>query len=133
MTITPSMMYWFTRLDNIHGFCNVLCLLFGLGVIIMIVATVGTAADGCYNEDNPHCKRNIKILKKIWMTVCGFLLFGILGSIFVPTSRQMAMIYVVPQLTESQIVKQDIPELYDLGINALKDWLKKDETNATNK
>ena len=43
------------------------------------------------------------------------------------------MIYVVPQLTESQIVKQDIPELYDLGINALKDWLKKDETDATNK
>lgn len=132
MTITPSMMYWFTRLDNIHGFCNVLCLLFGLGVIIMIIATVATAADGCYDETNPHCNRNLKFLKKIWLTVCGFLLFGILGSIFVPTSRQMAMIYVVPQITESQVVKQDIPELYDLGVNALKDWLKKDETNGNN-
>lgn len=124
MTITPATMYWFTRLDNIHCFCNVLCLLFGLGIVIMIVATVATAADGCYDETNPQCKRNLKFLKKIWMTVCGFLLFGILGTIFVPTSRQMAMIYVVPQITESQVVKQDIPELYDLGVNALKDWLK---------
>ena len=45
----------------------------------------------------------------------------------------MAMIYVVPQITESQIVKQDIPELYDLGVNALKDWLKKDKENADEK
>ena len=90
----------------------------------MIIATVATAVDGCYDETNPHCRRNLKFLKKIWMTVCGFLLFGILGAIFVPTSKQMAMIYVVPQITESQVVKQDIPELYDLGVNALKDWLK---------
>ena len=54
-------------------------------------------------------------------------LFAILGLIFVPTSKEMAMIYVVPNIAESQVIKQDIPEVYDLGINALKDWLKKNK------
>ena len=44
----------------------------------------------------------------------------------------MAMIYVVPQITESQVVKQDIPELYDLGVNTLKDWLKGDVKDKGN-
>lgn len=34
------------------------------------------------------------------------------------------MIYVVPSITESQVIKQDLPEIYDLGVKSLKNWLK---------
>ena len=40
------------------------------------------------------------------------------------------MMYVVPHIAESQAVKQDIPELYDLGVDALKDWLKQKKTKG---
>ena len=72
-------------------------------------------------------KSIVKWQKKVCKILFFPWLFAILGLIFVPTSKEMAMIYVVPNIAESQVIKQDIPEVYDLGINALKDWLKKNK------
>ena len=123
MTITPATMYWFTRLDGITGACSIIAV---VGAFILLFLSVGYWATGG-NTDEMYEHKTVGGILKWFVPVW---LFGLIGVLFIPNSKQMAMIYVVPQITESQVVKQDIPELYDLGVNALKDWLKKDKENG---
>ena len=119
MTITPATMYWFTRLDGITTLFAVITFVGAFALLFLIMGYYATKAGASTNDENDH-KSISSVLKwfvPVWVV-------ALLGLLFVPNSKQMAMIYVVPALTESQVVKQDIPELYDLGVNALKDWLK---------
>lgn len=125
MTITPATMYWFTRLDRIAAACDITLFLGGLALLFLSIAYWATGGNTDEMYEHKAVKSVLKWLIPVW-------LFCLIGVLFIPNSKQMAMIYVVPQITESQIVKQDIPELYDLGVNALKDWLKKDKENGNN-
>lgn len=124
MTITPATMYWFTRLDRIT---DTFTLITVLGAFILLFLSLVYYATGNTNEVYEHntVKGILKWLIPVW-------LFSLIGVLFIPNSKQMAMIYVVPQITESQVIKQDIPELYDLGVNAMKEWLKKKSTDEEN-
>lgn len=112
-------MYWLTRLNGITTLFAVITFVGAFALLFLIIGYYTTKAGTSINDENDH-KSISSILKwfiPVWVV-------ALLGLLFVPNSKQMAMIYVVPALTESQVVKQDIPELYDLGVNALKDWLK---------
>ena len=126
MTITPTMMYWFTRLDGLHTF-------FCVGTFFTTIAFIFILGFFIASKFDDSCEEPIKkLMSSLFKIITPVWLLFLSGVLFVPTTKEMAMIYVVPQLTESQVVKQDIPELYDLGVNALKEWLKKDETDGNN-
>ena len=114
MTITPATMYWFTRLDAIDCALGVLLIISAIWFIITLIVF---GVNEPYDDDRKPYMRSFRWSAWVFITT-------LITSVFVPTTKEMAMIYVVPQITESQVVKQDIPELYDLGVNALKDWLK---------
>lgn len=111
-------MYWFTRLDGITNFFEIISILGSIGFLISLILFIISKVDDTCEEPVK------KVMSILFKTITPIWLIAIIGVLFTPTSKQMAMIYVVPQITESQVVKQDIPELYDLGVNALKDWLK---------
>lgn len=119
MTISHTMMYWFTRLDGINALLTIIGVLCSLTLIFMtigyFVTSVDQDAQGIFV--NNTLKKWLKGLLFPWI-------FAILGVLFIPTSKEMAMIYVVPSITESQVIKQDLPEIYDLGVKSLKNWLK---------
>lgn len=115
MTITPATLYWITRLDGINCLCVTVAI---FSIIAFIIGFIMWIANLDCNDE--YCEAGKKITKATGIIATLALTIGL----FVPTSKEMAMIYVVPHLAESQVVKQDIPELYDLGVNALKDWLK---------
>lgn len=117
MTITPATMYWFTRLDKITGTCEIITVLGAFALLFLTIAYYATDNDTENRYEHKTIGGVLKWFGPVW-------LFCLIGLLFIPNSKQMAMIYVVPQITESQVVKQDIPELYDLSVNALKDWLK---------
>ena len=127
MTITPATLYWITRLDGIN---NLFAITLVFGTFALVILCIANIIANCTPEDadSPVIKKAtgkwIKILLFSWVV-------ALFGNIFVPTSKEMAMIYVVPHLAESQVVKQDIPEVYDLGVKALKDWLKKETKEET--
>lgn len=110
-------MYWFTRLDRITATFDIITLLGVFALLFLSIAYYATSSNTDEMYEHKVVKSVLKWLIPVW-------LFCLIGAMFIPNSKQMAMIYVVPQITESQVVKQDIPELYDLGVNALKDWLK---------
>lgn len=131
MTITPSTLYWITRLDGINS-----ALLTSMVVSIAVFLFCIWVLIGSWAESesplSEQDEKDIKVVKK-YTKISGILvLFFIILTVLTPTSKEMAMIYVVPHLSESQVIKQDIPEVYNLGVKALKDWLKKETKGNDN-
>lgn len=121
MTISHTMMYWFTRLDGINAILSIAGVLMTFALLFLIVVYFAETVNATYDQED---EKELNVMKK-WIK--GLLLpwiFVILGVLFIPTSKELAMIYVVPSITESQVIKQDLPEIYDLGVKSLKNWLK---------
>lgn len=119
MKITQSMMYWVTRMDGIHETCTCVVLV-GLCISLLVCLAYFIAL----TEHDENIAHKIKSALRWIFLIC---IVGGLGAIFIPTTREMAMIYVIPNIAESQVIKQDVPELYNLGVNALKNWLENEQ------
>lgn len=40
-----------------------------------------------------------------------------------PSSKNLALIYVLPRIADSKVIQKDLPELYDIAISSLKNKL----------
>lgn len=97
--ITPSLIYWITRLDAIREAAGVVCFLgvlaTGVGLFAIFVCTA---------EDIPDPFRTI------WRNVARFAaaLFLVAGLVRVltPTKQEMAAIIVVPRIANSETVAE---------------------------
>lgn len=143
--ITESMLYWVLMLDNIKC-CLVLFTFFSWCVVIAAIITVKEFKSvqedyeeiidtkdisDCYKELTKERLKKIetnlntasKILK---VSLCSAVLC-LLFVTFVPSTKQMAMIKVIPMLANSEAVQalgRDGKEIYQMGINAIKETLK---------
>lgn len=115
--ITESMMYWITRLDGIQ-------VAFVLGTVISIIISIITHVailEGTYTKEATieawHKHKKARWTSYLSVIAC------VLVLVFTPTTKEMAMIYAVPAITRSDVVREDLPELYDYGVKALKQQL----------
>ena len=115
--ITESMMYWITRLDGIQT-------VFVLGTFVAIILSIITHVailEGTYSKEETieawHKHKKARWFSYLSIIVC------VLVLVFTPTTKEMAMIYAVPAITRSDVVREDLPELYDYGVRALKEQL----------
>lgn len=116
--ITESMMYWITRLDGIQT-------VFIVGTLVAIIISIITHVvilEGAYSKEDTieawHKYKKARRMSYLSIIVC------ILVLLFTPTTKEMAMIYAVPAITRSDVVREDLPELYDYGVKALKQQLQ---------
>lgn len=115
--ITESMMYWITRLDGIQ-------LAFVLGTVVAIILSIiihVVILEGTVTKEETieawHKYKKTRWFSYLSIIVC------VLVLVFTPTTKEMAMIYAVPAITRSDVVREDLPELYDYGVKALKQQL----------
>lgn len=119
--ITEWEMYWILTLDGLHWtfvlFALVSAIIYGIARIVWMA---------CDTEDMDS-DRFFRVIKcsLISCIVC------LIPAVFLPTTKEMAMIKVVPMITNSEIVSQmpaDAEVLYRMGIEAIKEKLteKKD-------
>ena len=103
--ITPSDIYWLTRLDG----------LIGAGVALMVSAGLATFAVCMYAgmEDEP------KAFRWLWLTVPLFLLGGAV-QVFVPTTREAIAIVVVPKIANNE----DVQGLGADTVKLAREWLE---------
>jgi len=121
--ITESNLYWMTRLDEIKSFVSiagfVMCLVFGIALIVCL--------GGCITNKIDEDEKNLRTFKKISMYVVPFFLLGLtlpISNIFIPTTKQYAMIKVIPAIANDQKIQQEASELYDMAKQALKQTLQ---------
>ena len=114
-------MYWILRLDGLYGTFVVLAL---VSAIIFCIAGGVCMASDIEDEDYARFFRVIKC-SLISCIVC------LIPAVFLPTTKEMAMIKVVPMIANSEIVREmpaDAGVLYRMGVEAIKEKLteKKD-------
>lgn len=136
MTITPFEMYLITRLGAING-TLVVGMIVGTFVSIILGAMYlyshldQIEHESSYsqyskreNDANLAKKRTVVLLRK------SFKAFSIATAAFwilwiaIPTTRQLAAIYVIPAIVNSEVVQEKVPETMN-GIFALAEaWIE---------
>lgn len=125
--MSTFMLYLWTRLDILFGICVAVIAIAGsCGVIFGVgyAANRETALD--YGPDSVSAaKANWykNICKKCLLSV----VLALSTILLVPNKRDLAIIYVVPKIVQSetmQTISKETPEITRLGLEALKGYLE---------
>jgi len=115
MTISPWLVYFWGQADAIREGL----LAFSLGVIPMFVGFGFIAFMVLMISDR---KTNLfKTLKTHLIVVAIVALLSGTASMLLPSSKTISLMVIVPAIVNSQPIQKDIPELYTLGVQALKE------------
>ena len=119
--ITESAVYWVLKCDDVITLSNWFIGL-SIGCIIMSGIILGGNVDfGVISMPTAW-----RVWKRITYVCAITLIISILASTFIPTTKQMAMIKVVPCLANNKVVEElgnDAKEIYKLGIQDVKEQL----------
>jgi len=111
--ITPTLIYWISTLDS---FIKLVAVFFSIMIAVMLWLIVGIMCNSdCGNEKKArafYC-RWFKVLLPLTVAFSVIL-------VFVPSSRTVAAMYVVPAIANSEKVQDVGNRLYDLAV----EWMK---------
>ena len=109
--ITESQIYWITRLDGLKGYCEGV----GFSIVVVCVAVLGFSCIARFADGKPEA------VKYILPSGLGIILAlcVVLGSIFIPTTKEMCVIKVIPIVANDETV-QALPEKID---NLADEWI----------
>ena len=106
--------YLWTRLDALRAVSFIIT---GVYMIAFVISCICWAVNlGQYLEEERA--KAIQAIKVTW-----FAWLMLLVVIWIPSSKDFALIYVLPKVAESKVIQQDVPEIYDMAMDKLKDML----------
>lgn len=123
MNITPATLYWIMKLDDIKStFSDEMAFITTMGVLALVVLTIARSVNVA--DGNTGSVKTIDSVRRYLWWPIPLLIVEILVSLFLPTTKQAAVILTVPAMLNSEFVSETLPkegkELYDLA----KGWLK---------
>lgn len=127
--MTESMIYWITRLDEIREFCygiQKLAVVFAvLGIIIALVAVcIKITAEVEGSDNDARVASSIcKIVCKVWIPAFCIAMVCSFTRTFIPTTKEMIAIKVIPQIASTENVEK-IKDISKDMLDITTDWLK---------
>lgn len=127
--MTESMIYWITRLDGIHGFCYGIQTLAGVFAIVGITAAIIAVcikinAEAEESDDDARLASGIcKIACKVWIPAFCIAIMCSLARTFMPTTKEMIAIKVIPQIANVNNIEK-IKDISKDMLDITSDWLK---------
>lgn len=117
--MNETQVYWWLMLDNIGFFFLLLTVtcIFGLGIIFLIRYDYN---NWDYYEE--EIKKQFKLTGLILAILFPIFLFA---TTFIPSSKQYALIKVLPAISNSEIIQKDMPEMYKIAKDYLKEMVQK--------
>lgn len=116
--ITEEMLYWLFRLDAIKVFCFVVLLVGGLATVLI---TAHLIIDKNFIDFSDYFYKRLLIFVKSMYIIISI---AILTLIFLPSTKEMAAIKLIPVIYNSDFVQKELPkegkELYDIAKYAVK-------------
>ena len=114
MTIEPSTIYWIGQCDCIRAACVPITV---VGVILAVISIALTI--GCFCDRSiPRPLSWMGVMLSSFLTVA--FIFGILGQVFIPTSKTVASMYVIPTIANNEKVKEAGNQIYALAV----EWME---------
>lgn len=131
--MTETTMYWITRLDWVRSLLNgsgVLCgLVFFVGALFWVIAASIRKANERYNLDD-YVDSDWEMANAIANTAKPFALWGLALStalsvayIFIPTTREMVAIQVVPAIASPEMCEK-LKDVSRDFVDVAAEWLK---------
>ena len=126
MEITESTIYWITRLDAFRA-CAI-ALIIALGISILVCLFVVSCCDDIASfrvkgDVEKAIKTTRRAISCVFLSTLG-IFACIIVLVFVPTSKDMALIKVIPAISNSKFVSDELPknvkEIYELAKDAIK-------------
>lgn len=118
MNITASTIYFWQLADRLLKSLEFISGILAIALLFSIVFLVGTNLDKGLEAVKPLARGMTWILAP-----CFFLSYAALT--LVPSSNTIAMMVVIPKIAESKAIQQDLPDIYNAAVEALKSSLKK--------
>ena len=116
--ITSFWVYIYGQADAIQFALTLLAAVLGIvGGCGALIASIIPASE--YSGGKEHKKMCISNLFKVIYAFIPVLLL----RLAMPDSKTVAMMVVIPQIVESKVIQQDVPELYNAAVEALKEKL----------
>lgn len=120
------MMYFIVKLDSMIHFFDIISNI-SIGFIAVCIIAIGISVMAIEGEGNEADAEMIAFRRKGWSVCKKFIATLIACSFitsFLPTTKEMAAIYVIPKVANSQFVNETFPnELKDIyGMS--KEWMK---------
>ena len=112
--ITQSDIYWISRLDGINMLAVIMMSFSGITAIILAMISIMTKCDG----DEEVAMKLMRCLRRIVLPI---LIVSTLVAVFVPTTKEMCAIKVIPLVTNSQ----DVQGLGKNVVDLANEWLTK--------
>lgn len=116
--ITPMQMYWILKLDDFGDACSAFVLL------LLGLSAVGFSLFVFAREDDNEKVQKIA-LKSFCLALIGALFFGVVKT-FLPSTKQMATIYIVPAIANNEKIQQIGGKTLDITnqlLDLTKDYL----------
>lgn len=123
--IDESSMYWLTRMDYV---CQ---LLRGFGIAGIVAGVISLIPFFATLGDEAHASVS-KVVRWLCPTLLLIGMLGLVGRALTPTTRELAVIKVVPAIVNNEDLKRECSELYTLTKSWLKDTLKVEGTTTQN-
>lgn len=136
MNISAWTIYWFIKLDAIInimgglGFVSIMTCIIVLCAVVFIAAIRADISPGYYlNKEQADAKiekltKYLNYWTKLFKRLIIFPFIFIILSNMLPTTKEMAVIYVIPKIANSNFVNETLPnEMKDIYIMA-KEWMK---------
>lgn len=142
--MTPTMMYWITRLDGLRDLLKGLDMftsaltVFGLvascatAIICMLMCSESCSINEIVEDSDYKFVRNIRNYAAKF-TFCVFLPINILLSlayVLTPSTKEYCAIKVVPAIVNNAKVQEFGDELYRLGVDWLKELRPQDKATS---
>ena len=110
--ITTAQMYWLTRLDTLEV-VGILLAVFGSLVALPLIVIY----NACFQELTEHARHAMKTVLRVAVPA---VLLGFAITIFVPNTKEMAAIWVVPKLVNNESVSEIADGIKTLAV----EWLE---------
>ena len=109
--ITPSVVYWVATVDRIAGFCAITA---GLSLVSLLLLWFAHFQGLCENVDGARSAcRELRRVVRIALLVC---VTTTVVAIFLPSSKTLAAMYVIPAIANNEKIRDVGNQLYDLAV-----------------
>ena len=115
--------YLWLKLDTL---CDFFVGMFSVGTGMIIFTFIAILMLDAENRFTSNAKR---IAKRIILIMLPFLFVGLIGTIFMPTTKQYAVVYALPKIANSEAVEQLPRDALKIIRLKMDEWVEETEAS----
>lgn len=144
--ITASELYWIFRCDSIHDMLTASLIMLGIASAIGCIIILAMCFSSSWDDDvmswfesksdsDASAERN-QILTAVKCVACllGIVCMLAVGKVMLPTTKELILIKVLPEVVNSKFVQEDLPsdirKLYTAAVQSTLDTLTGSQQNT---